>query len=271
MPRRLMGCTLASVLVFVSLSAQGQAPTRRFEEVRRFSAREATQAVAVDDRHFYAITNREIGQYDKQTGELVKRWVGPAGGPIVHLDSGVVLDGRLICAHSNYPGVPMASSVEIWDTRTLEHVDGHSIGILAGSATWIDRWDGHWWVAFANYAGNGGEPGKGPEWTTLVKFDLQWHAVGGYTYPRAVVERFGTMSNSGGTWAPDGRLYMTGHDNAEIYVMSLPKSGSVLVLEEILPVVAEGQGIAWDRGEPGTLYTILRSKAQVVVSRLIDK
>jgi hypothetical protein len=268
MLRRVIPCVLGSVLLVAPVSAQAQEARRRFEEVRRFDAREATQAVAVDDTHFYAITNREIGKYDKRSGELAKRWEGPAGGPIIHLDSGVVLDGQLICAHSNYPGVPMASSIEIWDTRTLEHVDSHSIGIFAGSATWIDRWDGHWWVAFANCAGNGGVPGRGPEWTTLVKFDAQWHPVAGYTYPRPVVERFGTMSNSGGTWAPDGRLYTTGHDNAEIYVLSLPKSGSVLVLDEILPIVAEGQGIAWDWSEPGTMYSILRSRAQVVVSRL---
>jgi hypothetical protein len=95
--------------------------------------------------------------------------------------------------------------------------------------------------------------------------------VGGYTYPRGVVERFGTMSNSGGSWGADGRLYITGHDNAEIYAMSLPTAGSVLVLEETLPVAAEGQGIAWDRSEPGMMYTILRSKAQVVVSRLRER
>ena len=78
-------------------------------------------------------------------------------------------------------------------------------------------------------------------------------------------------SNSGGSWGSDGRLYITGHDHAEIYAMSLPRAGSVLVLEETLPVTAEGQGIAWDRSEPGTMYTILRSKAQVVVSRLRER
>jgi hypothetical protein len=270
MGRRISLGGIGLVLV-LSATVAAQDASRRFEETRRFSAREATQAVAVDDRYFYAITNRAIGKYDKRSGQLVQRWEGPADGPIVHLDSGVVLDGLLYCAHSNYPGVPMISSIETWDTRTLEHVGSHSIGIFAGSGTWIDRWGGHWWVAFANYAGSGGEPGKGPDWTTLVMFDSEWRQVGGYVYPRAVVERFGTMSNSGGTWGADGRLYITGHDNPEIYAMSLPKSGSVLELDEILPVTAEGQGIAWDRSEPGTMYTILRSTAQVVVSRLRER
>jgi hypothetical protein len=270
MTRRVSTCGIGLLLALACAGA-AQDAGRQFEETRRFSAREATQAVAVDERYFYAITNRAIGKYDKRTGDLVKTWEGLAGGPIIHLDSGVVLDGVLYCAHSNYPGVPMVSSIETWDTKTLEHAGSHSLGIFAGSATWVDRRDGHWWVAFAHYAGSGGEPGKGPEWTTLVKFDSEWRQVGGYSYPRAVVERFGTMSNSGGSWGADGRLYITGHDNAEIYAMSFPKAGSVLVLEETLPVAAEGQGIAWDRSEPGMMYTILRSKAQVVVSRLRER
>jgi hypothetical protein len=178
----------------------------------------------------------------------------------------VVIDGLLYCAHSNYPGVPMVSSIEIWDTETLRHVGSRSLGILEGSATWIDRSDGHWWVALANYAGVGGVPGRGPEWTSLLQFDESWRRVAGYVYPSAVVERFEEMSNSGGTWGSDGRLYITGHDEGVVFVMSLPTEGSVLKLEEEMPVRAEGQGIAWDRGEPGTLYSIVRSTREVVVS-----
>ncbi|MEE8142935.1 MAG: hypothetical protein V3T77_07535, partial [Planctomycetota bacterium] len=156
----------------------------------------------------------------------------------------------------------------IFQTETLEHVGSHSFGMGGGSATWMDRRDGHWWVAFAHYAGRGGESGKGPEWTTLLKFDQQWRRVGGYNFPPKLVERFAGMSNSGGAWGEDGRLYATGHDRGEVYVLSLPEAGSVLVLEDILPVTTEGQGIAWDRSEPGSLYTILRSSGEVVVYRL---
>ena len=249
-------------------AAAAQDQSRRFEEVRRFSAEEARQGVAVDDRHFYAISNRQIGKYDKQSGERVGGWEGAPDGPIIHLDSGIVLDGRLYCAHSNYPGVPMVSSIEVFETATLEHVESHSFGIFGGSATWVDRADGHWWVAFAHYAGFGGVPDQGPAWTNLVKFDERWRRVAGYVYPRAVVERFEQMSNSGGTWGEDGRLYATGHDDGAVFVLSLPKAGSVLGLQEVLPMTAEGQGIAWDRSEPGTLYSILRSTREVVVSKL---
>jgi hypothetical protein len=252
--------------VIVAPKAAAQQAPARFDEVRRFATEEATQGVAVDAGHFYAISNRRIGKYDKETGRRVDGWEGPVEGPVIHLDSGVVIDGLLYCAHSNYPGVPMASSIEIFDTETMTHVGSRSLGIVEGSATWIDRADGHWWVALANYAGVGGVPGRGPEWTTLLEFDGGWRRVAGFTFPSEVVERFGVMSNSGGTWGSDGRLYITGHDEGVVFVMSLPTAGSVLRLEEEMPVPAEGQGIAWDRGEPGTLYSIVRSTREVVVS-----
>ena len=46
--------------------------------------------------------------------------------------------------------------------------------------------------------------------------------------PKPVLDSFEEMSNSGGSWGPDGLLYLTGHDPAEIYNMRLPKAGSVL-------------------------------------------
>ena len=252
----------------VAPAVSAQQDSLLFEEVRRFSTEEATQGVAVDERHFYAISNRHIGKYEKDTGRRVGGWEGPPDGPIIHLDSGVVIDGLLYCAHSNYPGVPMVSSIEIFDTATLRHVGSHSLGILGGSATWIDRADGHWWVAFGNYADRGGVPGRGPAWTNLLKFDESWRRVAGFVYPSNVVEQFEEMSNSGGTWGSDGQLYITGHDDGVVFVLSLPTAGSVLILEKAVPVRAEGQGIAWDRGEPGTLYSILRSSREVVVSKL---
>lgn len=67
------------------------------------------------------------------------------------------------------------------------------------------------------------------------------------------------MSNSGGSFGPDGWLYITGHDATEVYVMKLPSAGSILtwVATIWLPDIA-GQGIAWDRlrGRDGSLYRI---------------
>src|SRR4051794_30493908 len=118
---------LASALFVFALGSAHAKPA--LEQVASFDIKEANQAVGVDAEHFYAIDNQSIGKYEKKTGKLVKRWQGPKEGPIVHLDSAMVMDGRIYCAHSNYPEWPMTSSLEIFDATTLEHVGTHSFGI----------------------------------------------------------------------------------------------------------------------------------------------
>jgi hypothetical protein len=236
--------------------------------VRRFPAEEARQGVAADAAYLYTIGDQSIGKYEKGSGKRVATWRAEADGPIIHLNSGVVVDGRLYCAHSNYPGVPMTSSIEIFDTARVEHVASHSFGIFEGSATWIDRRDGHWWVAFAHYEGRGDEAGKSAAWTSLVKFDDEWRRLEAFVFPPEVVARFGDRSNSGGAWGRDGLLYATGHDAKEVYVLRLPQAGSVLRLVETLSAEIAGQGIAWDPVEPGVLYGIVKESRTVVVSRL---
>jgi hypothetical protein len=74
------------------------------------------------------------------------------------------------------------------------------------------------------------------------------------------------MSNSGGSWGPDGRLWLTGHDLGEAYVMEPPRAGSELrwIATVRLPGV-EGQGIAWDlSSRHPTLWAIRRSTKQVL-------
>lgn len=258
-------CGLLLAATLLGLALGREAGAQSFDERLRFPAEEAHQAVAVDHTFFYAIDNRAIGKYEKATGRRVASWRQDEGGPIVHLNSGVVVGDRLYCAHSNFPGMPMVSSVEVWDTRTLEHVASHSFGVFAGSGTWLDRHGDAWWMTFAHYAGTGGEPGKGPEWTTLVRLDDSWQPREAWVFPPDVVARFDPYSSSGGAWGPDGRLYVTGHDRPEAYVLQLPEAGSVLTLVEVLPVPIPGQGIAWDRTVPGHLYGIDRGRREVVV------
>ena len=52
-------------------------------------------------------------------------------------------------------------------------------------------------------------------------------------------------------------------------MLRVPKGGSTLELVDILPVAAEGQGIAWDPAEPGVLFTIIKDERAVVASRLV--
>lgn len=219
-----------------------------FTAGRTLPAAEARQGVALDARYVYAIADRAIGKYDKHSGVRAARWQAGSQDAIIHLNSGVVVDGTLYCAHSNYPAVPMRSSIEMFEAGTLRHVGRHDFGEFAGSATWIDRHEGSWWVAFANYRGRGGVPGRGPEVTSLVRFDREWQVQARYSYPAAVIERFGTRSNSGGVWVGDA-IYVTGHDAAEIYVLRLPRTGSVLELVRIVPAEIAGQGLAYAEGE----------------------
>jgi hypothetical protein len=255
------------IALFALLAGTRMTSTPDVETIRRYEAPEATQAVAVDDQFYYAIGSAAIGKYDKRSGQRVGAWEGTPGGAVAHLNSGVVFGNELYAAHSNYPATPMVSSIEVFDTTRVAHVRSIPLPAGIGSATWVDRLDGDWWVTFAHYAGRGGERGKGPEHTTLVRFDGEWQRRGTWSFPAAVVERWDGMSSSGGTWGRDRRLYTTGHHAPELYVLSLPESGRQLKLDAIIPIESEGQGIAFDRGA-GLLYSIQRRTHEVLVSKL---
>ena len=262
---------LTAGVVVARQEPASQVPTREAREVRRIRAPEARQGVAADSGFLYAIDNRRIGKYDKRTGARVGGWEDPPGGRIKHLDGGVVIEGRLYAAHSNYPELPMTSSIEVWDAATLRHVESHSFGVHAGSATWVDRRDGAWWVVFANYETTGGLPGRGVEWTVLERYDDQWRRTGGWTLPAALVARIRPYSNSGGVWAPDGSLYLTGHDRREMYVVRLPAAGSELEWVETVRGITPGQGIALDPARPRTLYGIERASTEIVVMEIPER
>jgi hypothetical protein len=197
----------------------------------------------------------------------VAGWQEQRGGRVAHLNSGIVVGTELYCAHSNYPQLPMVSSVEVFDTARMTHLRSISLPSGLGSATWVERNADDWFVAFAHYAGRGGEPGKGPEHTRLVRFDSKWRQRGAWSFPAAVIARWDGMSSSGGVWIDDRRLYTTGHHARELYVLDMPASGTELVLREILPFESEGQGIAFDR-RSRHLYSIQRRTREVLVSAL---
>jgi hypothetical protein len=268
---RLLAASALSFLFLPLLSvvAAGQSsdPQRAARVIRRYPAPEASQAVAVDRRFFYAIGNAEIGKYDKRSGERIAGWREGPDGPVKHLNSGLVSGHTLYCAHSNYPDTPMVSSIEEFDTRSMTHVRTIPLPSGYGSATWVERSGRDWWVVFAHYAGRGGEPGKGPEATTLVRFDRHWRPKRSWRFPEEVVRRWDGMSSSGGAWARSLRLHTTGHHAPELYVLDVPRSSPTLELREIIAVESEGQGIALDRGRR-LLYSIQRRTREVLVSEL---
>jgi len=265
-----LAMTLALTLVAggASLPAAAQpAPVLKSEVLRRYKAPEATQGVAVDARHFYPVANSRIAKYDKATGQKVGEWSGDKAR-YPHINACEVVGTELVCAASNFPETPMTSSVEIFDTVRMQHLRTVSLGQQVGSLTWIDRKDGAWWATFANYDGKGGEPNRGHEYTQLVKFDDQWRRMEGWSFPASVTERFKPMSSSGGGWGPDGRLYVTGHDHPELYVLELPKGGSKLDHVATIEAAIEGQAVAFDHSRPGVIFGISRPNREVVAMRL---
>jgi hypothetical protein len=274
--------------------------TITFVEVARFDVPKANQGVGVDETHFYAVDNTVITKHNKLTGEEVARWewTGDADkNPILHLDGATVVDGKIYCAHSNYSEWPMTSSVEVWDANTMTHIGTHSFGIQWGSCTWVDWYNGSWWACFANYDAKKAHPDPnnpgaynvmpGEEASrksvllpygykrnsTIVQFNKDWQFVEAWVLPNEILtnEHTDNMSTSGGSWGPDGYLYLTGHDPAEVHRCELPEAGSIIKLMDTIPlrktdapqsiddVSIRGQGIAWDRSRDVSLYGIIRA------------
>ena len=164
--------------------------------------------------------------------------------------------------------MPQASSIEWFDTASLTHVRSHSLGPGRGSLTWLDWHEGSWWACFANYDGDGAEPGRDHRLTTLVRYSPDFVEQGAWLFPPAVLDRFAPHSSSGGVWGTDGLLYVTGHDRPELYALRLPAAGSVLQHVATIPIPTNGQAIAWERGADRIMWAIERRARAVVAMRV---
>jgi len=242
----------------------------RATELARWPVRGANQGVAVDADSFYGIGNFVVTKHRKSTGEQVAEWIGLRGGPIIHLNGGHVVGDKLILAHSNFPQLPMASSIEVYDTATLKPLASTSLGIRLGSLTWAEKRDGVWWACFANYNDAGTTPGFDQRWTHVGRFNEDWQPLDSWLFPPQVVATWGKSSCSGGSWGPDGLLYVTGHDAPELYALRLPRSGVTLEYVTTIEVPFEGQSWAWDRSaEPDRIiYGISRERHEVIAARI---
>jgi hypothetical protein len=262
--QRILSLLLLSLLLGESLFCQ----TREAMIVRTYDVPSSRQGVAVDSSYFYVINNSSISKHHKGDGRMVEFWEDE-DSLIHHLNSGIIIDGKLYAVNSNYPDFPMASSIEIFDPASLKHVNNHSFGILNGSATWLDEHDGYWFVAFAHYTGRGSEPGKSNAWTRLVKFDREWEQMESWIYPEDLLNKFGLKSNSGGLILPDGRVLCTGHDNYEVYVLEFPKKGYTLNWIDTHSVGSFGQGIAYEKVDKSEfIYGVLKEENKIVVSKI---
>lgn len=239
-------------------------------ELGRWHVREANQAAAVDAMHFYGIGNHVLVKHRKDTGERVAEWLGARGGPIVHFNAGWVDGDNLVLAHSNFPLLPPASSIETHDARTLRPLGSHSLGVRPGSLTWAVRRDNHWWACFAYYNDSGTLPGYDQRATYFAQFDQNWQMLRSWLFPPQVIATWGQSSCSGGDWGDDGLLYTTGHDAAELHVLRLPRQGVALEYVTTIDVPFEGQGWAWDRSQRGgrVIYGISRARQEIIAARI---
>lgn len=227
-----------------------------WRKVREVDAPEAKQAAAADERYFYAVDNRVIAQYDRTTGERK----AVSSGEAFHLNSGFLWNGKLYCAHSNYPLTPQQSDVRVLDPATMRLTVFKDFGDFGGSLTWAVHRDdvpdqSGWWCNFAHY---GPENAK----TILIRFDDAWREQARYVYPSEVLKQLGNYSLSGGIWRGD-RLLCTGHDDPVLFVLKLPREGNVLEFVEQVAIPFTGQGIAADP-QTGGLVGIDRKRRKVV-------
>jgi hypothetical protein len=225
-----------------------------WELVQAWPAEEARQAAAANEQYLFAITNSQIGKYDRATGKRIAVSVGEAN----HLNSGFFWQGRLLAAHSNYPAVPESSQIMQLDVDTMELTLFHDFKDYGGSLTWVLYKDGYWWCHFAKY---GAENHR----SFLVKFTDDWQEVCRWTLPKNLVDELGKYSLSGGVWMED-LLYVTGHDAKAIYRLRVPASGNVLAWVDSESAPFSGQGIALDPVQPNTLIGIDRAKQSLLIA-----
>ena len=232
----------------------------------------------MDDAHVYAVNSASITRHDKTDGSAETSWSADSkDASIIHLNSGVVHVRHLYLAQSNWPKVPAINSVEVWGTEPFAQVTSYRLPVNENYLTWLDRYQDFWWGTFAAYPPRDTDnptttaidPSQASDSTSdsrLVRMNDSFEILETWSFPKALTDAWAPMSNSGGSWGPDGRLYLTDHDRATLYVVSLPRQGSMVEWTEAMPLHGiEGQGIAWDRtSDTPALYAIRRSSKCVV-------
>lgn len=254
----LLRSTLSLLVVLIAFGAPGLAAEPQpataiagWTKVRHIDAPEAHQAAAAHEDWVFAITNGAVAKYDRESGERLAVSTGEAK----HLNSGFVWNGKLYCAHSNYPRQPEQSEIKVLDLATMELTNFKKFGNYGGSLTWAVRHDDAWWCNFALYGDDNAR-------SFLIKCDDDWRELARWTYPPEVLRSIGRNSLSGGLWH-DGVLLATDHDHTVIYRLRWPSEGSVLEFIDKVPAPFTGQGFAADP-RTGGLIGINRLKRQII-------
>lgn len=258
---------LKTNLAFIVFLGWTNIYAQQYVETASFDAPAARQAVAIDSDFFYAIDNTTIVKYNRQGDSIMSRTYAPTTSTpgLKHLNSGIVVDGKLYCAHSNFSELPMVSSIEIFDTETLAHINSVSFGIDIGSCTWVLPCEDGWFVFFAHYEKM--QPDRDVSWSQLIKYDADWRKTRAWVLPKDLLPKIRPHSLSGAI-LKEGIFYCTGHDAKECYLLKIPNKGSYLEWIGTVSVPFEGQGIAID--EAGNLWGISRKKKQVISAEQME-
>ena len=264
--RRLTLLLLATLTAAGGLTAepaQGPAP----KEFDRFRANEAVQGVAVDGDFLYVIADQALGKYRKADGTKVASWTAPKDSKIKHLNAGVALEGKLYCAHSNFPLKPDESSVEIFDAATLQLTGRHVFANPPGSLTWALPYQGGWLTCFAHYSLLSDNA-----LSRIVQFDKNWKELKRWSFPAELLKRFARSSSSGACLVGGEQLLVSGHDARELYALTLPNEGGEARWVATWGFLSAGQAFDEDRAagskEKGfVLYSIERKTKEVVGAR----
>jgi hypothetical protein len=223
----------------------------KYTATATLDSKDATQAAAADEKHVYAISNRRIAQYERESGKLV----GISSGEAEHLNSGVFHEGKLYCAHSNYPKKPEESDIRVYDPETRKLTIYHMFMRPPGSLTWCLPRNNEWWCHFAHYGPDNAK-------SLLIRYDADWKERGRWTYPKELVADWGKHSLSGAIWEGD-TLLATNHDDPILYRLRVPNAGNVMEVVEVIEAPFTGQGIATDP-KTGGLVGISRPKRQII-------
>jgi hypothetical protein len=249
----------AWVLALTAVAAAGPATTNLLRRPgwttsRLIASPHATQAAAADDANVYAISSTVVARYDRGSGRLAA--VGTAADAR-HLNSGFLHEGRVYCAHSNYPAEPPESDIRVFDPATGGLGLFHRFVDPPGSLVWCVRRAGAWWCCFAWY----GEENARTLFVEYADGKLERERRR-FTFPIEVVADWDGMSASGGIWDGD-TLLVSHHHFPVLYRLALPDEGTELVLVEALRCPFPGQGIAADPATGG-LVGIDRSRRRIV-------
>ncbi len=214
------------------------------------AAPEATQAAAADERFVYAIANKVVAKYDRATGRLLERSTGDA----THLNTGYFLDGKMYCAHSNFPSKPEHSEIKVLDPAKMVLLDGEGF--------WRQRWQPHL-----------GRAGRRPLVGAISRSTAKR-----MPKPISPSSTIGAKSRGGfirrgdqvvrreqrvvRIWQ-DGRCWSPATTSARCSVLTVPEEGRVLRHVATVAAPFTGQGFATDP-KTGGLIGIDRAQRQII-------